>query len=276
MNYKNFNIRKSHGGLEKFSRDKLFHSVERTGLIPKKCEEITNKVEKEIYDGAKTREIYRRTLNLIKESSSVAAVHYSLKRAIFELGPAGHNFELFVARYFEEIGYQSKTTVVLQGKFVRHEVDVIITKPNEKHFVECKFHNKLGIKNDIKTALYVKARWDDLKDGPEGHDLSGFFLATNTSFTLDALTYAQGVGLKLLGINAPAEKPFIEEVKRMKLYPITSLRKMNKNLKNELLKNQVILAREIPANLHILLKFGMKEYDIEEMLSQIHFLEDNT
>ncbi len=276
MGYKSFNIRKSHGGFEPFSRDKLYHSIQRSGLMPNKCDEITDRVTRELYNGTKTRDIYRKTLNFVKENSSLAAVHYSLKRAIFELGPAGHNFEFFVSKYFEELDYKTKTTQLISGKYVTHEVDVIANKDKEKYFVECKFHNKYGIKNDIKTALYVKARWDDLREGPEGKDLTGFYLATNTSFSKDALIYSQGVGLKLLGVNAPIDNPFIEEIKRMKLYPITSLRRMSKNLLHELLKNKVILAKEIPANLNILLKFGLKEDAIEEILSQIHALEDHT
>jgi len=35
---------------------------------------------------------------------------------------------------------------------------------DDKHiFVEAKFHNRLGVKTDLKVALYVKARFDDLK-----------------------------------------------------------------------------------------------------------------
>lgn len=29
---------------------------------------------------------------------------------------------------------------------------------------EAKFHNELGIKSDLKVVLYVKARFDDLKE----------------------------------------------------------------------------------------------------------------
>ena len=60
--------------------------------------------------------------------------------------------------------------------------------------IECKSHNRFGIKNDIKTALYVKARWDDLKEGPDGKKVESFVLASNTSFTKDALVYAEGTG----------------------------------------------------------------------------------
>lgn len=271
-----YNIRKSSGQFETFSREKLRHSLLRTGLNSSQCEEIANRVSEEVSNGTKTSDIYKKTLNLVKQSSSLAAIHYSLKRSIFELGPAGHNFELFVSKYFEELDFRTQVSKIIQGKFVKHEIDVIAQKSQEKYFIECKFHNRYGIKNDIKTALYVKARWDDSKEGPEGKDLIGFYLASNTSFSLDALTYAEGVGLKLLGVNAPQESPFIEQIKRMKLYPITSLRRINKHLKNELLKNKVILAKEIPANLHILLKFGLTEEGIEDILNQIKFLEDNT
>ena len=116
----------------------------------------------------------------------------------------------------------------MQGEFVRHEVDVVATKANYQIYVECKFHNNEGHRNDIKTVLYVKARWDDLKNGPDGKYLHEFYVSSNTAFSSDAIAYAKGVGLKLLGVNAPEKESLLDKIKIHKLYPITSLKRLKK------------------------------------------------
>jgi hypothetical protein len=274
MSNKNFRIYKSHGGVENFSKKKLYSSLKRSGLPNKQCQLITDKVSDEIGEGSKTRDIFRKTLRLVNQSSHVAGIHYSLKKALFDLGPTGYHFELFVAKYFEAIGFKTKTAQTLNGRLVTHEVDVIATKNGKRTLVECKFHNRVGIKNDIKIALYVKARRDDLKEGSEGKNIEAFYLASNTAFTSDAITYAEGSNLHLLGVNAPSEKPFLEEIKTLQLYPITSLKNLQKSVKRELLSQNILLANEIPSQIELLNRMGMDVRSINQLLSEIELLKE--
>lgn len=265
-------IIKATGNPEPFSKKKLYTSIQHTGLSPKACQKITEKVASEVDEGFKTRDIYRKALSLVRENSHVAAIHYSLKRALFDLGPTGHNFETYVSKYFHALGFETKTCQTVQGKLVPHEVDVIGSKNNQKIFVECKFHNHQGIKNDIKIALYVKARWDDLREGPEGKNLKKFYLASNTSFSLDAKIYANGTGLNLLGVNAPDDISFLDEIKKMKLYPITSLRQVNRFTKNYLLSNGIILAQDVLNQRQLLFQMGMTDRNVKTLFDEINSL----
>ena len=277
MKSKGLKILKAHGGVEEFSKRKLFNSLQHSGLSKRESEIITNKVAREITEGFKTRDIYHKTLQLVKETSPHAAIQYSLKRSLFDLGPTGHHFETYVARYFETKGFVTTTCKILSGKLVKHEVDVIAQKNGKRSFIECKFHNRLGIKNDIKIALYVKARRDDLQEGPEGDNLEQFYLASNTAFTTDAITYAKGSNLILLGINAPTERSFFEEIRNLKLYPVTSLKSINKTMKKALLNRNIVLAKELKNNSTLLLKMGMKEFELKRLFAEIDLLhEDNT
>lgn len=273
---RHFRVTKAHGGIENFSQKKLYSSIRRSGIPPKQCRMIASKVSKELEPGTKTRDIYHKTLKLVKQTSPIAAVQYSLKHAIFELGPSGHAFEVFVAKYFKELGYATQLCQMVKGRFVSHEVDVIAEKDGKRYFVECKFHNRQGIKNDIKVVLYVKARWDDLKQGPQAKNLAGFYLASNTAFTLDAITYAKGTGLELLGVNAPATKSFLQEIKSLHLYPITSLRGLSKIIRNQLLAKNIILAKELPKNIDLLIQLGLREEKIEQLMREIEGLKENT
>lgn len=269
---KNINIIKSSGLPEKFSPIKLHNSLKQSGLSPSKSKSIVEEVTRHVKSGTSTKDIYRKAFKLINQESTLAAVHYSLKRAILEMGPSGYAFEHFVARYFAELGFETQVGVTLQGKYVTHEIDVIAQTPSEKIFVECKFHNTIGKKNDIKTALYVKARWDDLKEGPVGEDLVAFYLASNTSFTKDVLQYAEGTGLKLLGVNAPTDESFIDKIRRYKLYPVTSIRRIKKYIKDALIENDVLTCKELLHQEKLLYQLGLKEHEIDLIFKDIHYL----
>jgi len=264
---KNKYIYKANGSKEAFSKNKLIRSLERTGLHSKACKDIADHVSKEVQDGDKTKTIYRKALRLVRQKSAVATVHYSLKKALFELGPEGHFFEDYVGRYFQKKEFETQECRILQGKFVKHEVDCVSQKGSEKYFSECKFHNRAGTKNDIKVALYVKARWDDLKSGPEGKSLSGYYIFSNTSFSTDAITYSLGTGLRLMGVNAPADKSFIQDIREMKLYPVTSLRSLNKTEKHLLLQKKIILAEDL--NPSVLFKSGFDNNKVNEIMEEI-------
>lgn len=267
-----YSIVKSSGIIEPFSSAKLNSSLRRSGLPLKKSKEITEEIAKSLTPGMRTKDIYRRAYKLVRLESSTAAVHYSLKRAILELGPTGFEFERFVARYFEAIGFKTQVGVILKGEFVNHEVDIIATKGDDQNYVECKFHNHLGHSNDIKVALYVKARWDDLKNGPTGKKLAGFYLVSNTTFSTDAIKYAEGTGLKLLGVNTPAEEAFLQKIAKLKLYPITSLKKLKKYMINELLKQDIILCQELIHERNFLRKLGLDDGEISLLFRDIDYL----
>lgn len=261
-------ILKSTGKIEYFSKKKLHKSLERTGLPPKSCNRIVKEITHKIKPGITTKEIFLDAAKLLQQQSTKAAVFYTLKKALIDLGPTGYEFEVFVSKYFEVIGYKTYVGITLQGQFVRHEVDVIASKTNYQIYVECKFHSNAR-KNDIKTVLYVKSRWDDLKNGPDGKYLREFYVASNTAFTSDAIDYAKGTGLNLLGINAPKEESFLDKIRKHKLYPITSLRRLKKSIRLQLIGKKIILCKELLNERSLLLKLGMSNPEIDLLFIDI-------
>ena len=262
-------IIKSTGDVEKFNKSKLQRSLKRIGLPAHDCKVITEQVAEKVHPGSTTNDIYKHTEKILRRKSTVAATHYSLKKSLLELGPTGYEFESYVAKYFEALGFKTHVGITLQGQFVSHEVDVVASKPNCNVYVECKFHNKSGRKNDIKVVLYIKSRWDDLKNGPEGKYLKHFYIATNTDFTTDAIAYARGVGLNLLGVNAPADESFLDKIKKNKLFPITSLKRLKKVYYKELMQRNLILCTELLMEKDLLLSLGMKEDEVESLFKDI-------
>lgn len=265
-------IKKSSGQYEVFSSKKLLNSLRFAGLNRGRAERIVREIKRDIRPGDTTKDIYRRAYNLVRKESSKAAIHYSLKKSLQDLGPTGFLFEKFVSKLFSETGFSTEVGRTCQGQWVRHEVDVIAEKSDEKFFVECKFHNNSGHKNDIKVALYIKARWDDLKNGTEGENLTGYYLASNTSFTKDAIAYAEGTGLFLLGVNAPRERSFFNIIEDRKLYPITSLPRLKNIYRQTLLSKNIILCKELLYKRNVLELLGLEANQIELIFQDIRSL----
>jgi hypothetical protein len=123
-------------------------------------------------------------------------------------------------------------------------VDVYATRGNETLAAELKYHNDPGYKTDIKIALYVKARFDDIwqcdprsrEDCPIDHG----FLITNTKFTTQAVEYATCAGLGLLGWSYPNEGSLYDRIVASGLYPITALTSIRKAEKRLLIDRNIV------------------------------------
>src|SRR3989344_2359712 len=175
--------------------------------------------------GITTEEIYRRAFEILqKEEATPVAARYSIKRAVFALGPSGFPFEQFLAEVLRAHGWKAQTGVALNGRCAPHEVDVFAEKNGRRIGVEAKFHNDAGGKTDIKDALYVHARYQDLRATPDtsSHVDEGW-LVTNTRFTRNAIRYAQCSGLSLIGWDYPHGRGLLALIEEVKVHPLTCL-----------------------------------------------------
>lgn len=243
-------VKKASGELQEFSQDKLRGSLERSGADPMLADEIVDHISGQVYEGVSTRVIHDRAFAMLKTHRKSFAARYNLKKAIFALGPSGFPFEQYAARLFNTMGYKTQVGVVVAGKCVSHEVDVILTKDAIHGFAECKFHNVPGTKCSVQTPLYVFARFEDICER-EGKAFRGDrnregWLVTNTRFTDDALAYGSCAGLKLIGWNTG---PLGESLERMidvrGLHPITCLTTLKVGEKQKLLAEGIVLCQDL-------------------------------
>ena len=185
-------IVKANGDREPFESSKLLQSLVRSGAAPQVAERITKRIADSITSGDRTQQIYRRAfteLRAQKESVGIAA-RYSVKRALLELGPSGYPFEHFVGQIFTEMGYTTQTGIQMSGVCVPHEVDVFAEKETETLVGEAKYHNSAGMVSDVKVALYVDARFDDIqrkRNGDGNTRRLTKILITNTKFSGQAV-----------------------------------------------------------------------------------------
>jgi len=268
-------ITKSDGTRERFDESKLAASLKKIGASPELIQQITDQIEREMWDGMTTSDIYARAFALLRKKNRKTAIKYSLRRALFELGPDGFPFEKFVARIFELWGYEAVTDQMLMGSCVEHEVDVVAWKGDELVIAEAKFHNMIGLGSDVKTALYVKARFDDLADsvfdfGGKERKLSpkGRWLVTNTKFTDTAIKYGECKGIRMLGWNYPNKDNLHQIIEENGLHPITCLTTLTHQEKRTLIDLNTLTCIDLIGRPDVLKKAGISPDAIEEVLTE--------
>ena len=265
-------VTKIDGTQEPFDERKLRHSLKRSGASDAVVETIVEKVDARITDGATTTDIYRYARSLLKTAHQTAAVKYSLRRALFSLGPTGFPFEDFLGALFHIQGYETKTGVILQGRCVEHEVDLIAYKKDHCFIAEAKFHAKPGMKSDLQVALYSHARFQDLKDmrvSPrQSCGIMDAYIITNTKFTHVAEQYARCSGIKLLSWNYPKEKTLQDHIEEAGIYPITALTSISIRDKQLLLENEIVLCKDMAQKRELLRHIGFAPRKIETMIAE--------
>ena len=266
-------IIKAGGERELWNEAKLVYSLRTAKASEELTREIVGHVEQDIRDGMRTTDIYNHAFELLKRANPHAAAEYSLKRALMQLGPSGFAFEKFIGEILAAEGYRTSTGVMVQGECVEHEVDVVAEKSSERIMVEAKYHNQPDTKSDVKVALYVHARFEDIKKRLS-HSAAGMgvftkaWLITNTSFTTQAIQYAECAGLALTGWNYPKGHTLQDLVQRTQSHPITCLTSLSDHHKSELLQNGIVLCKDIIRDQSALTKMGMNKSSIANVVTE--------
>jgi len=239
-------ITKASGELQEFSEEKLQTSLVRAGADPVLADEIVEHISSQVFEGMGTDVIHDRAFAILEARKGVSAARYNLKRAVAEFGPSGFPFERYAARLFDAMGYETEVDVVLPGKCISHEIDIVLKKGDVRGFVECKFHATPGAKCDVKVPLYVHARFEDIlaREGGSTANREGW-VVTNSRFGEDASVYGSCIGLKLLGWNSgPLGESLLRLIDTHGLHPVTCLLSLAPERKLELLKDGVVLCQD--------------------------------
>lgn len=210
-------VTKASGEFEPLSLDKVRSSLRRAGADAPVIDKILLQVKPALYDKIATAEIYRLVFSLYRQYRPRLAGHYGLKPALLNLGPSGHPFEDFIARLFEAMGYQTSLRQMVAGRCVSHEIDIIAQNRRDRFLIECKFHQRAGNKCDVKTALYVQARFEDIGQKHPGV-YTGMWLVTNTKLTGQAVVYGRCRGLNLLAWRYPGTGGLEQLIDKFNLY----------------------------------------------------------
>lgn len=269
-------IKKTDGTEEPFDGLKLEWSLRRAGASTHTADRIRTTIEASLANGAPTSEIYKRAFQMLRHDARPAAARYSLRRALFEFGPSGHPFENFVAEMFRKEGWDVEYRRLIPGKCVMHEVDVYAKRAGEYLAAELKYHNDPGYKTDVKIALYVKARMDDIQlcdpATPAICPITHPFLITNTKFTRDAIEYSRCSGLNLLGWSFPSEGNLYDRIVATGLYPVTALTLLRKTEKKLLIDQGIVTCEQVHEHRDVLRALGISPERLGAILAEANSL----
>ncbi len=265
-------IVKASGETQAFIPERLHNSLRRAGATQSAAEHITEVITENLVPGTSTKEVYARAFALLRKEGRPVAARYALRRALLDLGPTGHPFEDYVSHLFSKDGWSVETRKMIKGTCVTHEVD-FYAKRGEGEFLaaELKYHNDVGYKTDLKTALYVKSRFDDIfscnpevRACPIDHGL----LVTNTKFTSQAIAYSTCAGVELLGWGYPEKNNLRELICRTGIFPITTLTTLSRREKQILRENGVIATDQPRERRDLLASIGMSSARVGEVLAE--------
>ncbi len=273
-------ITKASGEKELFSSEKLKRSLSNAGTRSELVDDMVSYIERGLREGMTTDEIHKSALMLLNERAELVAVKYNLRKAVMQLGPDGFPFERLVGEILKSQGYKVKIGQMLQGECIEHEVDVLAEKDHKHIFVEAKFHNKQGIKTDLKTTLYVQSRFEDIVNARENHTrkfaqqpkIHKGWLITNTKLTAKAKEYGRCKGLVLIGWNYPQKGNLQDLITKAGIHPLTCLSLINYKQKKELLNAGALLCRDLRNKHGFLSNIGFDKNKIDRVMREIDYV----
>ena len=117
--------------------------------------------------------------------------------------------------------------------------------------IECKYHNRPGLRSDLRVALYTHAQFLDVEQRRKEirHDGKNVFhqawLVTNTKCTSTAIRYARCVNLRIIAWRYPSRGGLEHFIEKKKLYPVTVLPSLSGMALRKLGYAGILLAKDL-------------------------------
>ncbi len=237
---------KADGRKEPFDEQKIIKTLVRNELDEKKAGEIALKIKNTISDGITTHELYKLITEELEKLNTVSSFLFRLRDAIANID--SESYEIYVKKILEAHGYECKWNVLIMGRYVEHQVDVVAAKNGNNYLIECKRHFNPHRICGLDVVLQVNARMEDIndgfKDGKNNFNFKQSWIFNNTKFSEHAKSYAQGKNMLLSGWKYKKDLSIEHLAHSKKVYPITIL-KADLSEQRELLSKRVITCSDL-------------------------------
>jgi len=250
MSVPSITIIKASGARERFRARKLERSVRRSGASAQQARAAAEFVAAHVRDGMTTKEVFDLVRqHLTRSDQHGTAVRYTLKDAMRRLGPAGYDFEVFIARILRAYGYATELPDLIPGMCVAHEVDVVAVKDGATAMVECKYRNEAGIHVRLKDVMATWARYDDLREARasrrHAYDFTQCWVVCNTKITDDGVAFGACKGMRLIGWQYPKEGGLERMIEERHLFPITILERITRPMREQFARAGIMLCHDV-------------------------------
>ncbi|MCS7123134.1 MAG: hypothetical protein RMJ17_00965 [Candidatus Aenigmarchaeota archaeon] len=220
-------VTKADGSKQLFDKQKIILTCINLGLKYEQAIDVSNEIEKKIYDGIHTRKILQMIFKIASNYKPNLKHRIDLRESISLLRPKP-DFEKFVSLILKELGYEIQTNLIIPGKCVEHEIDIVAVNKEEYLLVEVKHHVNPHTIVPIDVFLEVNSVFEDIKEGfylkKHSFNFTNIFVICNTKISSNAVKYAICKNIKVLAWKYPIEKGLEKLIEEKKLYPITILK----------------------------------------------------
>jgi len=239
---------KADGSKQLFDKQKIINTCLRLQATLEQAQSIADRIEARAYDGIPTKKILQMVFRYMKKYRPAIAYQIDLKQAIAMLR-SKPDFEIFVSKLYEAMGYEVKTNLIIQGKCIEHEIDVVAKKGNETILVEVKHHVNHHAYSGLDAFLQLNSTLEDLKEGYEigknNFKFNKAILICNTKVSEHAKRYALCRGLDFIAWKFPLEKGLERLIEEYKLYPITFLKEIERDEVYKLADTGIVTLKQL-------------------------------
>jgi Holliday junction resolvase-like predicted endonuclease len=241
-------VTKADGSKQPFDKQKIINTCLRLQATPEQAQSIADRIEAKAYDGIPTKKILQMVFQYMKKYRPAIGYQIDLRQAIAMLR-SKPDFEIFVAKLFEAMGYRVETNLIIRGECIEHEIDVIAKKENEIILVEVKHHVNHHTYSGLDVFLQLNSTLEDLKKGYESGKNNFKFtraiLICNTKVSDHARRYALCKGLEFIAWKFPQEKGLERLIEEYKLYPITFLKEIERDEAYSLANAGIVTVKQL-------------------------------
>lgn len=235
---------KADGTRQRFEKHKIMRTCLRAGSDKETAEYIAEEIRKKVSDGTTTHDIYKMILSYLAKTEKITAFLFRLREALSQLDSL--SFELYVKKLLESYGYKCKWDVIVKGKCVEHQVDIIAQR-EELFLVECKHHVNPHRFCGLGNVLQLQARTEDINEGYEirknKYNFNYSWIVTNTKFSEHAKKYARAKDMRLTGWGS-REFKIQKLAQKNKVFPVTILH-ANRHVIKNLLRAGIITLQDL-------------------------------
>ncbi|MBU5689607.1 MAG: ATP cone domain-containing protein [Candidatus Aenigmatarchaeota archaeon] len=240
-------VKKFDGSRQVFDKKKIYRTCIRIGANEQQANEIVNKVSSKIYNGITTKQILDLIFNEMNKFKSGFAKRIDLRQSISMLDPKP-DFEIFSSLILKELGYKIKNNLIISGKCVEHEIDIVAMKNDKTLYVEVKHHQNPHAYTGLDIFLQANSTFQSLKDGfalkKNRIDFNDVLIICNTKISDHAKKYADCMHINYLCWNYP-DGGLERLVEEKKLYPITIIKDLDDQTRKKLTGNGIIILKQI-------------------------------
>ena len=241
-------VTKADGAKQFFDREKIVKTCLRMGADKRTAYEVAERVERRLYDGISTAKILQLIFLFMRRGQTNVSRFYDLRKGLSLMAPKPE-FEVFIQILLAHNGFEVNSNQILAGHCGEHEVDAIVKKDGVTYFVEAKHHFAYHALTGLDESRIARALLEDVTEaydlGKISQRIDRAMIVTNTKYSEHAVRYGRCRNILQIGWNTPADLSLQNMVEQTNLYPLSCLRDLKKDIRNQLVDSGIVVLKQI-------------------------------